>query len=317
MKRRSFLAAALLPAAAAAQPPPPLVGVLRVGSRADEQFGPVFGRDMARLGWEDGKTYRTQTVFADGEAARLPALAGALVKDGARVIVAFGNAGVAAAQKATRDIPIVGMADDLAGAGLVSSMARPGGNTTGVSIMGYELDVKRLEVLHEIVPQARKIGVVVDQTTGITGVVGRIEEAAAKLGLTLAVVHAGQREQIAPALARLTSAKVEAVDVLASAFLNFQRATFIEQFRALKLPAMYEWPESVEDGGLASYGPRISLCFRHVAVLTSKVLRGAKPADLPIEQPTTFVLAINAGAAHAIGLTLPEAMLLRADAVVD
>src|SRR5260370_5979654 len=128
MKRRSFLAAALLPTAAAAQQPPPLIGILRAGGRADEQFESVFRHDMTRLGWEDGKTYRTQFLFADGDSSRLPALAAELVKAGPKVLVAFGNAGAAAMQAATKDIPIVVMADDLLAWGVVASMARPGGH---------------------------------------------------------------------------------------------------------------------------------------------------------------------------------------------
>ena len=183
--------------------------------------------------------------------------------------------------------------------------------------MGHELDVKRLEVLHEIAPQARRIGVVMDDNSALKDEIERLEQAAAKLGLQPTIVHAVRREQIAPAMADLAAARVEAVQFLASPFLNGTRSTFIEQILAMKVPAMYEWPETVEEGGLVSYGPRISICYRHVAVLVSKVLRGAKPADLPIEQPATFTLAVNAGTAHAIGLTLPEAMLLRADVVVD
>ena len=320
MRRRDFLAgtgAVLSPAVARAQQGPPLIGVMRVNAKSAEQFEDGFRRDMARLGWEESRGYRTQYLWADGDTARLPVMAAELVKAGAKVLVAFGNPGVAAAQAATRDIPIVAMSDDLVAVGLVSSMARPGGNTTGLSIMGHELDVKRLEVLHEIAPQARRIGVVMDDNQALKGELARLEQAAAKLGLQPTIVHAVRREQIAPAMADLATAGVEAVQFLASPFLNGTRSTFIEQILAMKVPAMYEWPETVEEGGLVSYGPRISLCYRHVAVLVSKVLRGAKPADLPIEQPATFALAVNTGAAHAIGLNLPEAMLLRADVVVD
>jgi len=130
-------------------------------------------------------------------------------------------------------------------------------------------------------------------------------------------MHVQTLPEIVPAMAALGAAKVEAVQFLTSAFLTGARAAFMAEIAKMKVPAMYEWPETVEEGGLASYAPRISLCYRHVAVLVNKVLRGAKPADLPIEQPATFVLAINTGAAHAIGLALPEAMLLRADVVVD
>jgi putative ABC transport system substrate-binding protein len=320
MRRRNFLAgigAVLLPAALRAQQAPPLIGVVRVGNRADDQFESVFRRDLVRLGWEDGKTYRMQVLFADGNTSRMSALTAELVKAGPKVMVTFGNLGVAAAQAATRDIPIVGMANDLVAAGLVSSMARPGGNTTGVSILAHELDVKRLEVLHEIAPQARKIGLVTDDNFEIKGQLEKLQAAAPNMGLALTVVHVQTPAEIAPAIAALAAAGVEAVQFTTSPFLNSTRATFIAAMTKMKLPAMFEWPETVEEGGLISYGPRISLCYRHVAVLVNKVLRGAKPADLPIEQPVTFTLAVNTGTARAIGLTLPESMLLRADVVVD
>jgi putative ABC transport system substrate-binding protein len=321
MRRRTFLAAAaagpsLAPSLTHAQPVPPLIGVLRVNAAASEPFVGVFRRDMARLGLEEGKGYRMRVLFADGDSARLPALAADLVAGGARLIVAFGNAGVAAAQQATRTIPIVGMADDLAGSGLVASMARPGGNTTGVSIMGFELDAKRLELLHEIVPAARRLGVFVDSAAR-SGGRAHVEEAANKLGLQLAFLPANRPEDLQPAMARLHEAKVDAVLFLPSPFLQGERAWFIQRMRESRLPAMYEWPESVEEGGLMSYAPRITLCFRHVAVQVAKILRGAKPADLPVEQPSLFTLALNAGTARTIGLQIPEAMLLRADLVVD
>jgi putative tryptophan/tyrosine transport system substrate-binding protein len=317
MKRRLLLASALLPSIARAQPQPPLVGVMRVNARSTEQFEQPFRRDMARLRWEEGKSYRTQFLWADGDTSRLRAMASDLVKSGASIIVPFGNAAVAAAQAVTKEVPIVGMTDDLVGAGLVSSMARPGGTTTGVSIMGHELDVKRLEILHELAPEAHRIGVVYDEVNGVKGAITKLEKAAQNLGLALTVVRVEARDQIAQGLASLAAVRVEAVQVLASPFLHFHRATFVERMRQAKLPAIYEWPETVEEGGLSSYAPRISLCFRHVAVLVSKVLRGARPADLPIEQPTTFTLAINTGTAHAIGLHVPEGLLLRADVVVD
>jgi putative tryptophan/tyrosine transport system substrate-binding protein len=318
MKRRSLLVApALLPALAYAQQTLPLVGVLRVGSQKDEQFVDIFKRDMTRLGWDDGKNYRIQVAFAEGDQSRLASLSAELVRAGPRVLVPFGNTGVTAMQGATKELPIVGMSDDLVAWKLVASMARPGGNTTGVSILAHELDPKRLEVLHEIAPQARRVGVVFDEPFLLPLELDRLKEAAGKLGLEPVPVPLQSPNDFAPAMATLAGAKVDAVQFLASPMLNALRGRFIDEMTRLKLPAMHEWPETVEEGGLVSYGARIAQCFRHVAVLVNKVLKGAKPADLPVEQPTTFVLAVNTGAAKAIGLTIPEAVLLRADLVVD
>jgi putative ABC transport system substrate-binding protein len=319
MKRREFVAAAallpVLPARAQAQPP--LIGVVRVGGSSEEQFAPVFRRDLARLGFEEGKDYGLKLLFAEGDPTRQPALAAELVKQGAALLVAFGNAGTVAAQHATRDVPIVAMANDLVGARLVASMARPGANTTGVSIMGHELEEKRLEVLHEIVPAARRIGVLADTTTTEKATLQKLEVSAGRLGLSLTIAEAQKPPEVAAALERLDSTKVEAVSVLASPFLNGQRGRLIAEMNRRHWPAMWEWPETVEEGGLVSYAPRISLIYRYVAVQVAKVLKGTKPADLPIEQPTVFTLAINTSAAKKIGLQVPEAMLLRADVVVD
>ncbi len=319
MKRRHLLAAAaLLPGGARAQgQPPPLIGVMRVNSAGNEQFTPVLKADLKRLGLEEGKNYRLQVMFAEGDVSRMPGLAETLVKAGARVLVAFGNSGVAAAQKVTRDVAIVGMANDLAGGGLVAGMARPGGNTTGVSIMAHELEEKRLEVLHEMVPDARRIGALQDPGITLPATIDKLTAAAAKLGLALTVANAEKPAEIGPALEKLAAAQVEAVTVLASPVLNDQRTTLMAEMNRRRWPAIWEWPETVEQGGLVSYAPRITLVYRYVAVHVAKVLRGTKPADLPIEQPTTFTLAINTSAARAIGLQIPEAMLLRADVVVD
>ncbi len=318
MLRRSLLAApALLPALAHAQSSLPLIGVLRVGGPSNEQFAPVFKRDLARLGWEDGKTYRTQYAFAEGNLDKLPALARELVSAGARIIVPFGNEGTEAAQGATREVAIVAMADDLVAWKLVPSMARPNGNTTGVSVMAHELDAKRTEVLHEMVPQARRVAVVIHEAATIPGQLETVLAGAKKFGLEPVMVQMNSSEAYPQAVSRLEAEKVDAVQFLASPLLNALRGRFIGDLARLKLPGLYEWPESVEEGGLLAYGPRIALCYRHLSVLVSRVLKGAKPADLPVEQPSTFVLALNAGAARKIGLAISDAMLLRADLVVD
>ncbi len=205
MKRRIFLATALLPAVSQAQQQPPLIGVMRVNARSAEQFAEPFRRDMARLGWQEGRTYRTHFLWADGDTSRLPAMAAELLKSGAQVIVPFGNAAVAAAQAATKQVPIVGMADDFVGAGLAPSMARPGGNTTGISIMAHELELKRLEILHEIAPRARHIGVVNDDVNSVKGGIEKLEKGAQSLGPSRRCRFSGRPSSI-PSARPLSSA---------------------------------------------------------------------------------------------------------------
>jgi putative ABC transport system substrate-binding protein len=203
----------------------------------------------------------------------------------------------------------------MVGSGLAASMPRPGGNTTGVSILASELDVKRLEILHEYVPQARRIAVLGDPTTISTR--PQLVSGARDLGVELVWFEAGDSKELGRALDAIATANVEAVNVLASPVLNNFHRPIVERLRDARLPAIYQWPEIAEDGGLLAYGPRILLCYRYVVSLVDKVLRGAKPADLPIEQPTKFELSVNLKTAGAIGLTISPTLLLRADEVIE
>jgi len=321
VRRRRFItllsgAAAWPVAARAQQGRLPVVGVLRP-NRKDllETFAEPFRRYMKAIGWEEGRNVRFLFVWTDGLSERAPALAGELVAQNVDLIVAFGDPATRAAQRATAAIPIVAMTDDMVGGGLALSLARPGGNTTGVSILASELDVKRLELLHEFVPQARRIAVLADTTTISTR--AQLASAAHDLDLELVWFGADRPEELSRALDALTAARVEAVNVLASPLLNLWRFQIIERMRYARLPTVYQWPESAEDGGLLAYGSRNLLCYRHVVSLVDKVLRGAKPPDLPIEQPTKFELAVNLKTAGAIGLTIPPTLLLRADEVIE
>jgi ABC-type uncharacterized transport system substrate-binding protein len=277
----------------------PLVGVLRPNPKdINETFVEPFAHYMETVGWEEGRNIRFQFVWAEARSDRTPALAGELVAQQADLIIAFGDPAIRAVQRATQTIPIVGMADDMVGSGLVASLARPGGNTTGVSILASELDVKRLEILQEYVPQAQRIAALVDPSTISTRT--RLANAAQGLGLELVWFEAQSPDQTRRALAAIAAAKVEAVNVLASPMLNSFRRLTIDQMRDARLPAIYQWPETVEEGGLLGYGPRNLLCYRHLVSLVDKVLRGAKPADLPIEQPSKFELVVNLKTANAI-----------------
>jgi hypothetical protein len=211
--------------------------------------------------------------------------------------------GVRAAQQATKTIPILAVADDLVGSGLATSLAHQGGNTTGVSILASELDVKRLEILHEFVPRAQRIAVVADPSTVSTR--AQLVRAARDLGLELVWFEAQSPDEIVRAFDAMASAKIEAINLLASPLLNQQRQIIIERAVQLRFPAIYQRPETAEEGGFLAYGPRFQQIYRLiVARLLVKLLQGTKPADLPIEQPTKFELVLNLKTAKALGITL-------------
>jgi putative ABC transport system substrate-binding protein len=322
VNRREFItllggAAATWPFAARAQQGRlPVIGVLRPNWKdVGETFAEPFRRYMKAIGWEEGRNIRFLFVFAEGRNERTSGLADELVAQNVDLIISFGDPAIRAAQRATQVIPIVGMTDDMIDSKLAASLARPGGNTTGVSILASELDVKRLEILHEFVPQAQRIAVLADPTTISTR--AHLARAAGDLGVELVPFEAESPDEIDRALAAIAVAKVEAVNVLASPRLNGSRDLIIERMRDHRLPAIYQWPESAEDGGLLAYGPRNLLCYRHIVSLVDKVLRGGKPADLPIEQPTKFELVVNLKTANALGITISPTLLLRADEVIE
>jgi putative ABC transport system substrate-binding protein len=286
--------------------------VLRPSAKDAEPFVEPFRRYMQAIGWEEGRNIRFLFAWMEGRNERALLLADAQNVD---LIITFGDPAIRAAQRATQAIPIVGMTDDMVGSGLVANLARPGGNTTGVSILAPELNVKRLEILHEFVPQARRIAVLADSSTIST--IAELTSGARDLGVELIVFEAQSPAEIGRSLDAIEAAKVEAVNVLASPQLYGARYLIIERMRNARLPAIYQFPEAAEEGGLLSYGPRLLLCYRHVISLVDKVLRGAKPAELPIEQPSKFELIVNLKTASVIGLTITPTLLLRADGVIE
>src|SRR3984893_7833648 len=311
-RRREFIAilggaAIAWPLAARAQQGSiPMVGVLRVHPKGYEEFAEPFRRYMQAVGWVEGRNVRYDFVWADMHIERMPALASELVANNVNLIVTFGDPAIRAVQRATPSIPIIGMSDDLVASGLAASLARPGGNTTGVSIFASELDVKRLEVLDEYVPQARRIWAPADPSTISTR--AQLTSAARDLNVELVRFEAGSPDELARALDALAAAKLDAVNVLASPLLNSWRLQIIDRMHDARLPAIYQWAETAEDGGLLAYGPRNLLCYRHVVSLVDKILRGAKPADLPIEQPSKFELAVNLKTASVIGMANPPTL---------
>jgi putative ABC transport system substrate-binding protein len=323
MRRRDLLALLALGAAArwhpagAQQGEGPLIGLLHLapGDPMEQFITAALRPYMKEHGREEGRNLRLLLLSTEGDSDRLPAIARELVAGKADLIIVFGDPAIRAAQQATSSIPIVGMTDDMLGSGLVASLARPGGNATGVSILATELDVKRLELLHEAVPQAAPIGVLADFSTISTR--APLEAAARRLGIELVIRGGRDPEEAVRAADEMTKAGVRAVNVLASPVLHTARAAIIERLNRAGLPAIYQWPEMVEEGGLLGYGPRIVACYGQVAVLAEKIIKGAKPADLPIEQPTKFELVVNLKTAKAIGLTLPQSFLARADEVIE
>ena len=319
MKRREFItvlgAAAAWPIAAWPQERLPVVGVLRINPRDFDTFAEPFRRDMRELGWEEGRNIRFEFVWAGGRNEDIPALARELVAKQVDLIVTFGNLAVSAVQSARATIPLIGMSDDMVREGLAASMTRPGGHTTGVSMMGADLDLKRLELLHEFVPSARRIAALIDLSTSDNQ--KRIEATAGRLNLELVSFPIRNADDARRVLDGIAAADVGAVNVLASPMLNGMRRTIIVRLIGARLPSIFEWPESAEDGGLIGYGAPILSLYRRVAVLVDKVLRGSHPADLPIEQPTKFELAVNLQTAKAIGLAIPPPLLLRADRVIE
>ena len=266
-------------------------------------------------GWEAGRNVQLVVRRLEGNNESLSALVNELVALRADVIVVFGDAQLRAAQQLSHDIPIVGMSEDLLGSRFVASMARPGSNTTGVSLLASELDVKRLEILHEFVPRARRVGVLADPTTLSTR--PQLEKAARNLGVELVVATAKDRDEIRLAIDSMVAARVEAVNVLASPILNQSRTPIMDRMRQTRLPAIYQWPETAKEGGFLAYGPSLVASYRQIADFVDRILKGAKPGDLPIQQPTKYELVINLKTAKALGITIPQSLLQRADYVIE
>jgi putative tryptophan/tyrosine transport system substrate-binding protein len=208
------------------------------------------------------------------------------------------------------------MASDMVRTGLAASMARPGGNLTGVNILASELDVKRLEILHEAVPAAKRIGALALPDRGVENL-PELETAARQLDLELVVISVRRVDELAGGFDALQSARVDAVNVLASPVVAGARASIIERLNPARLPAIYEFPEIAEQGGFLGYGPRVELGFRLMSRLASKILRGARPEDLPIEQPDRFDLVVNLKTAEALGVKVPPSLLVQADKVIE
>ncbi len=286
MRRREFItlfggAAVAWPLAARAQAAVPVFGILLVFSReSGRTFTEPLRAYMRALGYVEGRNIAFDVRYADGKIDRLPTLAAELVAQRAAVIATFGDATGLAVKAATTTIPIVSMSEDLVRAKLVTNMRQPAGNITGVSIMGTELDAKRLEILAELLPTRSIVLLLADPTTHRESRPA-LDTTAAALGLTLREAIVGTPEQIERALREAKDGRVTGVNVLSSALLFALRGQIIRLAAELGLPAIYQWPETADEGDLIAYGPSLRGAFRQVTTLVDKILKGAKPGDIP------------------------------------
>jgi putative tryptophan/tyrosine transport system substrate-binding protein len=297
----------------------PVIGVLSPASGPFSTMVTAFRQGLSEAGYVEGKNLVIEYRFAEGHYDRLPALAADLVGRKVDLIIANSPPAALAAKSATSTIPIVFRGGtDPVGDGLVASLARPGGNLTGVSFVPDELTAKRLELLSELVPRARVIALLVNPNNeNADRIIRDVQEAARTKGLQLHVLKAGSEGEIDSAFASLVELHVDALVVASDPFLSSRREQLVALASRHAVPSSYAWREFVASGGLISYGPSLAYAFRLVANYAGKVLKGAKPADLPVQQPTTFELAINLKTAEALGLTVPQSLLQRADEVIE
>jgi putative ABC transport system substrate-binding protein len=282
----------------------------------------AFRQGLRDLGYVEGRNVVIEDRDAEGKFERLPALAAELVALKVDVIVAPNTAAALAAQQATKTIPIVfAVAADPVTSGLVTSLARPGGNVTGSSILAPELVGKRLELLTQAVPGVSRVAVLWQPGGAGEGtekdMLKGAEVAASALGVRLQFVEARGPADVDRAFSEMTRARAGALTVLPSAMFGSQRRRLVDLAAKNRLPAVYTSREFVDAGGLMAFGPNQADLYRGAATYVDKILKGAKPGDLPVEQPTTFELVINLKAAKAVGLTIPQSVLARADHIVE
>jgi ABC-type uncharacterized transport system substrate-binding protein len=286
---------------------------------ADASHIDAFRKALHALGWVEGKTFTMESRFANGKPDRLPELAADLVRQRVDVILTGSNQGALAARHATATIPIVMVTTgDPVAAGIIASLARPGGNVTGVMALGQMLNLKRLELIKEAVPRVTRVAVLINPVSPYTAVFLNEKEGAARaLGLQLRVVEASDPAHFSRAFAAMAVERVGALMVQTDLLFITHRRRIVDLVATSRVPAVYGDLESVDAGGLMFYGASLADMYRQAAVYADKILKGAKPADLPVEQPTKLELVINLKAAKALGLTIPPSVLVRADRIVE
>ncbi len=326
MKRREFVrliagASVLMPLAAHAQPAGiPVVGFLHYASATKlTRLADAFRQGLREVGYIESQNVVVEYRWAEGQYDRLPALAADLVRHGVDVITAGGAVAAQAAKKATTTIPVVftSGADPVA-TGLVASLSRPGGNLTGMSLLAAEMATKRLELIRDLLPRARAVAMITNPAFPASdSEMAEVEAAGRSVAIQTHKAAASSPSDIDVAFATISQAPVYAFIVGADGFFITRREQFAALAARYSLPGIYPFPDFPESGGLLSYGLDLADAYRQAGVYTGRILKGAKPADLPVMQPTKFQLVINLNTAKALGLTVPQAILARADDVIE
>jgi putative tryptophan/tyrosine transport system substrate-binding protein len=322
--RREFItllggAAAWPLAARAQQLSLPTIGFLGANTpETQSRWTSTFVKRLGELGWTDGRNAVIDYRWADGRRDRAAEIATEFVRLGVTIIVTSGTPQALAAKQATSTIPIVfATSGDPVGTGLVASLARPGGNVTGLSVLQVDLGAKRLELLREIIPGLRRLAVVVNiDAPGALLELSEVQRAAGTLGIEIIAVRIRRIDEIAAAFDQIRG-RVDAVHVASDPLLFVHRARTNTLALGLRLPTLHNFREHVEAGGLMSYGPDYAANFRRAAGYTDKILRGAKPGELPVEQPTRVELVISLITAKALSIEVPPSLLARADEVIE
>ena len=296
------------------------VGVLQSSLRPADGLPPAALRKaLAGLGYVEGKNVAYEGRWADGKTALLPGLAQELVNSHVDIIVTTGWPAAQAAKNATATIPVVtAFAGDPVGTGLVTSLSRPGANVTGVADMAVDLAAKRMELLKETVPKASRIAVLWNQADlGMTSRYREIDRAARALGVTVQAHGVLDPADFDAAFSAMVRERPDAIFMISDVLTTLNRKRVIDFADSQRIPAMFEFSVNVESGGLMSYGPSFDDTFNRLAYYVDRILKGAKPAELPMEQPTRFYLFINQKTARIISVKIPESIILRADKVIE
>jgi putative tryptophan/tyrosine transport system substrate-binding protein len=325
IRRREFItllggAAASPRVVRAQQPALPVIGFLNSGSAAEwAHLVAAFKEGLNELGFVEGRNVTVEYRWAQGENERLPSLAADLVGRQVVVIVAFGPPAALAAKAATTAIPIVFMAGtDPIDLGLVTNFRRPTANVTGLNVFAEVLTPKRQELLHELVPAAPVVAMLVDPTAAQTrSELRNVQAAADRIGQQVRIFNASSDREIDAALATIVDQRIGGLIVQADQFFTIRRDQLVLLTTRHAIPTIFGWREFAVAGGLMSYGTSLRASYRQLAIYTGRILKGEKPADLPVQQATTFKTVVNLKAARALGVTIPTAILLRADEVIE